>query len=84
MSGKLASVAPGVTSAQVTAAGAAELRHVFGPEVLQGVLKAYMSGLKVTFALAIAATGISSLIACMGNWKRIDPDVMKKGGGVMA
>ncbi|ORX94423.1 putative efflux pump antibiotic resistance protein [Clohesyomyces aquaticus] len=53
--------APGVDPAMVLLTGAAKLHAVFPPEVLPGVLEAYMSGLKAAFAVAIAFCGVSFL-----------------------
>lgn len=49
--------APGVDPALVIATGASELHNVFGPDVLPGVLQAYMVGLKAAFAVAIGFCG---------------------------
>lgn len=41
--------------------GASELQNVFGPDVLPGILAAYMNGLKATFAVALAFCGAAFL-----------------------
>lgn len=41
--------------------GASELHNVFPPDVLPGVLEAYMVGLKAAFAIAVAFSGIAFL-----------------------
>lgn len=43
--------------------GASELRNVFPPDVLPGVLEAYMVGLKAAFAVAVAFSGIAFLFS---------------------
>ena len=42
-------------------AGAFELQNVFPPEVLPGVLRAYMVGIKAAFAVAVAFCGMAFL-----------------------
>jgi hypothetical protein len=41
--------------------GASELHNVFPPDVLPGVLEAYMAGLKAAFAVAVAFSGVAFL-----------------------
>ena len=41
--------------------GASELQHVFQPDVLPGVLEAYMVGIKAAFAVALAFSGAAFL-----------------------
>ena len=68
---RLPSTAPKVNPAEVVAAGATELRDVFPANQLDGILVAYMAGIKVTFAITIAAAGISFLLSLLSKWKRI-------------
>ena len=44
--------------------GASDLHTVFSPEVLPGVLQAYMVGLKATFAVAVAFSGVA-VVSCL-------------------
>ncbi|KAJ2892671.1 uncharacterized protein MKZ38_009486 [Zalerion maritima] len=69
---KLVDTAPDVEPAQVVATGATDLRLVFSEEELAGILVAYMKGLKVAFALAIAGTGIAFLVGLGSKWDRIN------------
>ncbi|CAM1504942.1 Fc.00g025330.m01.CDS01 [Cosmosporella sp. VM-42] len=57
----LPKTAPGVNPGLILATGASELHRVFSPEVLPGVLEAYMDGLKAAFAVAVAFCGIAFL-----------------------
>lgn len=62
----LASVANNVVGVEpgfVVATGATELREVFAPELLPGILRSYMSGLKDAYTLGIALGGVACLIA---------------------
>lgn len=68
---KLPSTAPGVNPAVVVAAGATELRNLFSGDELHGVLLAYMAGIKVTFAITIAAVGISLPLSLLSKWNKI-------------
>ncbi|KAH8878705.1 putative efflux pump antibiotic resistance protein [Thozetella sp. PMI_491] len=59
--GALPDSAPGVPPALVLITGASELQNVFPADVLPGVLKAYMVGLKAAFAVAVAFSGFAFL-----------------------
>ena len=63
--------APGVSPALVVATGATDLRHVFTPEQLPGILQAYVSGIHTTMIVAIALAGTSFIIAFMPRWQSI-------------
>ena len=53
--------APSVNPQLVLLTGASDLQRVFGPDVLPGVLTAYMVGLKAAFAVALAFCGAAFL-----------------------
>lgn len=55
--GALPKTAPGLNPALVLATGASDLHRVFPPDMLPGVLEAYMTGLKAAFAVGIAFCG---------------------------
>jgi len=44
---------------------------VFSPEVLPGVLQAYMSGIKAAFAVAIGFSGAAFISAWFIPWKKL-------------
>ncbi|KAF2122755.1 major facilitator superfamily transporter [Lophiotrema nucula] len=71
---KLHSTAPSVNPALVVATGATELRNVFPAGELDGVLTAYMAGIKVTFAVTIGAVGLSFPFSLLSKWKRINTE----------
>lgn len=52
----------------VIATGATELRTVFSADQIEGILVAYLDGLKVAFALAIATSGLAFLVAFTPKW----------------
>ena len=55
----LPKTAPEVDPAKVILTGATELHNVFSPDVLPGILEAYMVGIKAAFAVAIAFCGFA-------------------------
>ncbi|KAL9119238.1 MAG: hypothetical protein Q9187_004212 [Circinaria calcarea] len=75
---KLPSTAPSVNPALVVATGATELHNVFSAGELDGILVAYMAGIKVTFAITIGAVGISVPLSLLSKWKRTNTE--KSGG----
>lgn len=52
----LATIAPNVDAAQVLSTGASDIHKVYSGEVLEDVLKAYMTGIKDVFACALAVS----------------------------
>ena len=66
---------PGVSPALVVATGATELRAAFSAEQIPGIVLAYMDGLKLTFALAVALTGVTLPIALFAKWRNVKPEV---------
>ncbi|KAH8711974.1 major facilitator superfamily domain-containing protein [Phaeosphaeriaceae sp. PMI808] len=77
---KLANTAPSVNPALVTATGATELRHVFSGAELDGVVRAYAWGIKVAFAITIAACGITVPVALCTKWANTNAKKPNAGG----
>ncbi|OAA56295.1 efflux pump antibiotic resistance protein [Niveomyces insectorum RCEF 264] len=73
--------APTVVPLTVVNTGATEIWSTFGPDVLPGVLQAYVSGIRVAFAIAIGGVGAAFAISFFSSWKRLDPEAMKAVGG---
>lgn len=67
----LESNAPGVNPGQVVATGATQLRGVFSSDQLQGILLAYMDGLRSAFTLVIALAGSATLVSLGAPWVNI-------------
>lgn len=67
----LASTAPEIDPATVLGTGATQIRLAFTAAQVPFLVDAYMSGLKVVFAIAIAAFGVSILVGCCGSWKKL-------------
>ncbi|KAG6365909.1 hypothetical protein INS49_000085 [Diaporthe citri] len=80
MSGRLVTSAPNLPVAQVMATGATELRKVF-PDDIQGVLVAYMAGLRVAFGMAIASIGLAAVLCSFLSWEKLDVDRINNESG---
>jgi hypothetical protein len=63
--------APEVNPQQLIFTGATQLRVVFPPEQLPGILRAYLEGIKASFAVAIGMSGVAFLISFMVPWKKL-------------
>ncbi|KAJ5158251.1 Major facilitator superfamily domain general substrate transporter [Penicillium coprophilum] len=63
--------APQVDPELVSSTGAAQLRDVFGPDDLPGILVAYMQGLKTAFAVATALAGCAFLSTFIIPWSKL-------------
>ncbi|KAF4438561.1 major facilitator (MFS1) transporter [Fusarium acutatum] len=68
---KLSSTAPTVDPALVTETGATTLRQNFSGAELNGILHAYSWGIKVAFAITIAACGITAITSLFTKWTNI-------------
>ncbi|KAI1083470.1 efflux pump antibiotic resistance protein [Whalleya microplaca] len=71
---------PGVDPGVVVATGATTLRVVFDATQLPGILLAYMTGLRVAFAIAVGAVGLSSIFGLFNSWRRLSPEAVKDTG----
>lgn len=67
----LATTAPGVNAQLVIGTGASELKKVFSPEELPGIILAYMDGIKASFAVAIGMAGVAFLLGFLCPWKKL-------------
>jgi hypothetical protein len=63
----------------VIATGATKLREVFSAIELDGILAAYMAGIKVAFAITIGAVGISLPLSLFSRWMNLN--ALKPSGG---
>ena len=68
---RAAVLAPGADQTLVIMTGASELRKTFHGAQLGGILNAYMEGLRVPFAIAIACAALSTCIAFAPKWQKI-------------
>lgn len=72
--------APGVNPALVISTGATELRKVFPADQIPGILDAYMQGLRVPFAIAIACGCVTAVLAFTPRYESIKGKVKLDGG----
>ncbi|KAF5127878.1 putative efflux pump gsfJ [Metarhizium anisopliae] len=72
--------APQVDLGTLVLTGATEIRHAFPADQQPLVIAGYMAGLKVVFAMCIAATGIATLIGCFTRWSKLKQGSMTGGG----
>lgn len=71
--------APDVNPFAVVVTGSTELRQVFTPEQVPGILVAYMQGLKIAFSLAIGSTGLALIIVVFSKWSRLNTAAITGG-----
>lgn len=81
MVSKVMSLNPGVDKAVLVLTGATEIRNAFPVDQQHDVIEGYMSGLKVVFAICIAASGIATLIGFGTRWQRLN-EAQRSGGGM--
>jgi hypothetical protein len=77
--GKLPITAPTVDAATVVSVGVTQIRATFAASEVPGIIAAYMDGLKVAYAIAIACAGISVLVSVMSKWKNLKGKVQMGG-----
>lgn len=71
--------APSVDPQSVVAVGVTQIRATYSPDVVPGIVNAYMSGLKVAYAIAIASAGISLFVAFLSKWRNLKGKVQVGG-----
>jgi hypothetical protein len=64
--------APGVNPALVVATGATDLRKVFSAHDLPGIIAAYLDGLRISFAIAIATACLGFILAFAPRWRKLN------------
>lgn len=73
-------VPEGVSRLAVIGTGATQLRSVFPGDVLQGILAAYMSGIKTTMAIAVGGVGAALAISLFSNFQRLNKEAVATAG----
>ncbi|KAF4334007.1 major facilitator superfamily transporter [Fusarium beomiforme] len=73
--------APGVNPLQLLATGATEVRATFPTDQLNGILSAYMSGIKGAFAVGIGGVGLAFVVSLLQRWDRLSREALKESGG---
>lgn len=79
LTNRLPVTAPGVDPAAVVVAGVGQIRESFPAHDVPGIILAYMAGLKVAYAIAIACAGISVLASAASKWKNLKGKVQLGG-----
>lgn len=67
---KVQTTAPSVSQEALISTGATQLRQVFPPDQLEGVIEAYMSGLQLTFAIVLGAVILAFMMSTYIPWWR--------------
>ncbi|KAM3541279.1 hypothetical protein ARSEF1564_005778 [Beauveria bassiana] len=68
--------APEIDKGTLILTGATNIRQAFPADQIPVVIDGYMHGLKVVFALCIAATGVATLVSLFTRWTKL-----KQGAG---
>ncbi|KAL2127329.1 hypothetical protein VTI74DRAFT_10898 [Chaetomium olivicolor] len=82
MVAELASSAPDVNPATLLATGATQIRTMFTPEEVPGILIAYMAGIKTALAISVGAVGLAFVVSLFGNFKSLNKETLKASGAV--
>ena len=77
---KLAETAPSANPALVTGTGATDVHRLFSGAELDGVVRAYAWGIKVVFAITIAACGLTVPFSLCNTWANINAKKPSGGG----
>ncbi|MCJ1391937.1 hypothetical protein MMC18_004804 [Xylographa bjoerkii] len=67
----LATSAPAVNPQLVDFTGAIQLRSVFPPDQLPGILVAYMTGIRASLAVAVGMAGLAFVASFLVPWKKL-------------
>ena len=76
---RLPETAPSVDPAAVVITGVSQIRQVFTANDVPGIILAYMDGLKVAYAIAIACAGVAVLVSAASKWKNLKGKVQMGG-----
>lgn len=71
--------APSISKAALIISGATEIRNNFPLELQPIVIAGYMKGLQVTFAMAIAGAGLTTVISLFTRWKKLNTEQLSGG-----
>jgi len=72
--------APNLNPGLVLATGASDIRRVFSPEDVPGIIAAYMEGLRVPFAICIACACLTFVLSFSPRWENIKGKVKMDAG----
>ena len=71
--------APSVDPASVVSVGVTQIRATFAADVVPGIIQAYMDGLRVDYAIAIASSGVAVLVSFAAKWRNLKGKVVPGG-----
>ena len=71
---------PSVDRAILVLTGATEIRSSFPESQQPIIIDGYMDGIKVVFAICIAATGIATAVGLATRWKKLGVEARSGGG----
>ncbi|KAL7929485.1 major facilitator superfamily domain-containing protein [Trichoderma chlorosporum] len=81
MVNNLPKTAPGIDPALVVGTGASDLQKVFSEHQIRGILVAYMQGLKASFAIGIASSGMALIIIVLfQRYSKLNVAAIAAGG----
>lgn len=81
MMSKVLKHASDISKADLILTGATEIRNTFTKAQQPIVIDGYMWGIKVVFAIAIAATGFTTLVGLATRWKKLNQANLTGGMG---
>lgn len=55
-------------------AGVTEIRSLFPPDVVPGIVNAYLKGLRAVYIMVIALAGAATLAAMTHRWQKLKLD----------
>jgi MFS transporter, DHA2 family, glioxin efflux transporter len=68
---EIPSNAPGVDANQVVATGATDLTNVFPSDVISGIIRSYMAGLRAAYTIVIVSAGIATIFVFLMPWRSL-------------
>jgi hypothetical protein len=77
----LAAHSPAIDPHVVIATGATQIRQKFTTDQIPGVVRAYMAGVKVTFAIALGLAGMTCLVGLWVPWRRLNRESFGQSAG---
>lgn len=76
----LKSAPANIDPAKIIGTGATMIRHVFPADQVEGVVIAYMAGIKTALIIAVAGAGGAFIISIFSNFKRLNREAVSSAG----
>jgi len=77
--GQLPHYVPSVEPHSILSVGATEIRSHYSADLVPGIVQAYMKGLNVDYAIAIASSGVAVLISFGSKWRNLKGKIQVGG-----